>query len=44
MEKPIDESFAEALARGKRERQEALKQVRQRRAVVLRRMAEKYGR
>jgi hypothetical protein len=36
-ETPVD--LDEAVARGKQERQEVLRQVRQRRAVVLKRMA-----
>jgi hypothetical protein len=39
----LDRDFSEAVARGKRERQSVLKQVRRRRALVLKRMAAKIG-
>jgi hypothetical protein len=41
-EKPRD--LAEAVARGKRERQAVLKRVRRQRAIMLKRLAAKYGR
>jgi hypothetical protein len=43
-ETSLDRDLHDAVARGKRERQAVLKQVRQRRALVLKRMAAKYGR
>jgi hypothetical protein len=39
----LDLDLKNAVERGKRERQAVLKQVRQRRALVLRRMAAKIG-
>jgi hypothetical protein len=42
-EKPVDEALIEAVVSGKRERQAVLKQVRQRRALVWKRMAVKAG-
>jgi hypothetical protein len=42
-EKPLDDALAEVIVKGKRERQEVLRQVRQRRALVLKRMAAKAG-
>jgi hypothetical protein len=42
-EKPVDETLAEAVARGKRERQAVLKRVRRQRAIVLKRLAAKLG-
>jgi hypothetical protein len=43
-EKTIDEALTDAIARGKRERQGVLKRVRRQRALVLKRLAAKYGR
>jgi hypothetical protein len=40
----FDRDLREAVARGKQERQAVLRQVRQRRAVVLKRMAVQYRR
>jgi hypothetical protein len=41
--KPHDETLAEAVARGKRERQAVLKRVRKQRALILRRLTAKSG-
>ena len=43
-EKPIDAALAEAVARGKRERQAVLQRVRRQRALIMKRLAAKYGR
>jgi hypothetical protein len=43
-EKPLHETLAESVARGKRERQAVLKRVRRQRARVFKRLAAKYGR
>jgi hypothetical protein len=43
-EKPVDEALAEAVARGKRERQAVLKRVRRQRALIMKRSAAKSNR
>ena len=43
-ETTFDETLADAVVRGKRERQAVLKQVRRQRALDVRRMTAKYGR
>jgi hypothetical protein len=43
-EKPIDEALAEAVARGRRERQAVLKRLRRQRTLIMKRLAAKYGR
>jgi hypothetical protein len=43
-EKPRDETLAEAVASGKRERQAVLQRVRRRRALIMEKLAAKDGR
>jgi hypothetical protein len=43
-EKPLDETFAEAVARGKQERQAVLNRVRKQRALIMKRLMTKVGR
>jgi hypothetical protein len=43
-EKPLDETLADAVGRGKRERQAVLQRVRRQRALVMKRLMAKYGR
>jgi hypothetical protein len=41
-EKPLDEALAEAVARGKRERQAVLQRVRRQRTLLAKRLATKF--
>jgi hypothetical protein len=43
-EKPVDDDLADAGVRGKRERQAVLQRVRKQRALLVKRLAAKYGR
>jgi hypothetical protein len=42
--KPVDEALADAVVRGKRERQAVLQRVRRQRALIMKRLAAKIGR